>query len=132
MGFRECIFQYGHPSSGSRDLARRIRTFGIGGTDALRPTFACSPVSTAVHIPVVYRQKRNNNNTFTWSGPSGVPGCTVPRPLGRVAGKCSQGDGCRAVPLNAAESDVARNLRGGKDYDSGLRKGCNMQRTYPV
>jgi hypothetical protein len=27
-------------------------------------------------------------------------GCTGQRPLGRVSGKCSQGDGCHAVLLN--------------------------------
>jgi hypothetical protein len=29
---------------------------------------------------------RNNNKTFTWSGPSGVLGCTGQRPLGGVSG----------------------------------------------
>jgi hypothetical protein len=68
----------------------------------------------------LYRSKlkqKNNNNTFTWSGPSGVLGCTGQRRLGRVAGRCSQGDGCRAVPLNAAEEkelsfgDITRSCR---------------------
>jgi hypothetical protein len=41
-------------------------------------------------------------------------------------------DGCHAVPLNAADSVITRNLRGGKDYDLGLGKGCLVQHTYPV
>jgi ribonuclease HI len=35
---------------------------------------------------VAQMHQRNNNNTFTWSGPSGVLGCTGQRPLGRVPG----------------------------------------------
>jgi hypothetical protein len=66
----------------------------------------------------------DNNNTFTWSGPSGVLGCIGQRPLGRVAGSHRQGDGCRALPLNAAESGVTRNLRGGKRSRLRFWKGA--------
>jgi hypothetical protein len=44
-----------------------------------------------------------NNNTFTWSGPSGVIGCTGQRRLAPAAGWCKsfpRSDGCHAVPLN--------------------------------
>jgi hypothetical protein len=63
-------------------------------------------------------------------------------PAGRVAapvmradalrGNPPTSDGCHAVPLNVADSVITRNLRGGKDYDLGLGKGCLVQRTYPV
>jgi hypothetical protein len=37
-------------------------------------------------------QRTNNNNTFTWSGPSGVLlGCTGQRPVGRLRIGASQG-----------------------------------------
>jgi hypothetical protein len=45
----------------------------------------------------------------------------------RHTGGCSQvpltGDGCLAVPLNAAESPVGRNLRGGKRSRSQFLEG---------
>jgi hypothetical protein len=54
------------------------------------------------------------------------------RPLGRVAGRCSQGDGCRAVPLNPLIRCVTRKPPREKDYDLGLRNGDHMPHTYPV
>jgi hypothetical protein len=44
----------------------------------------------------------DNNNTFTWSGPSGVLGCTGQRPVGprNHPSTRSSCDGCHAVPLN--------------------------------
>jgi hypothetical protein len=45
----------------------------------------------------------HNNNTFTWSGPSGVLDCSGQRPLGRMRFSASQdpnSTGWRAVPLN--------------------------------
>jgi hypothetical protein len=49
-------------------------------------------------------QFANNNNTFTWSGPSGVLGCTGQRreapPLGGVQPSTKTSYGCHAVPLN--------------------------------
>jgi hypothetical protein len=34
--------------------------------------------------------RSNNNNTFTWSGPSGVLGCTGQRRKRHYTGECSQ------------------------------------------
>jgi hypothetical protein len=80
-----------------------------------------------------------NTNTFTWSGPSGVLGCTGQRRVAPLYGGgwgCSQvpetGDGCLAVPLNAAESGVTENLRGGKRLRLRFWKGCHVQHTYPL
>jgi hypothetical protein len=81
-----------------------------------------------------FRESNNNNNDnniFTWSGPSGVLGCTRQRPVGppsRGSAAKTQSDGCHAVPLNPLIRWATRNLRGGKDYDSGLRKG-NLSHT---
>jgi hypothetical protein len=41
------------------------------------------------------------------------------------------GDGCLAVPLNAAESPGGENLRGGKRLRLRFGKGCHLQHTYP-
>jgi hypothetical protein len=44
----------------------------------------------------------NNNNTFTWSGPSWVLAAPYNGPKGRHTGepRTYGGDGCHAVPLN--------------------------------
>jgi hypothetical protein len=36
------------------------------------------------------KNNNNNNNTFTWSGPSGVLGCTGQRPVGSAAEWCTK------------------------------------------
>jgi hypothetical protein len=64
--------------------------------------------------------------TFTWSGPSGVLGCTGQRPGGPAARGCmpsTQCGGCRAVPLNLLNLPVGRNLRGGKRSRSQVWEG---------
>jgi hypothetical protein len=43
----------------------------------------------------------------------------------------SQGDGCRAVPLNLLNLPVGRNLRRGKDYELRFWKGDYWPHTYP-
>jgi hypothetical protein len=52
----------------------------------------------------------NNTNTFTWSGPSGVLGCTGQRPEGRLRGGACQvpirSDGCHAVPLKTSAEEI--------------------------
>jgi hypothetical protein len=75
------------------------------------------------NTPLISRKTRHNNNTFTWSGPSGVFGCTGQRPIGPAVGGASQGDGCRAVPLNLLNLPVGRNLRGGKRSRSQVLEG---------
>jgi hypothetical protein len=54
------------------------------------------------YLPEV--EYNNNNNTFTWCGPSGGLGCTGQRPRGPTAGGACQipirSDGCHAVPFN--------------------------------
>jgi hypothetical protein len=77
----------------------------------------------------------HNNNTFTWSGPSGVFGCIGQRPgWPLVALSACQtplgSEGCHAVPLNAAESPGGENLRGGKRLRLRFWKGCLLQHTY--
>jgi hypothetical protein len=54
-----------------------------------------------------------------------------------MRGGASQGDGCRAVPLNAAESGGARkHIRTlafkEKDYDPGLRAGDDLPHAAPI
>jgi hypothetical protein len=39
----------------------------------------------------VLSEKKNNNNTFTWSGPSGVLDCTGQRRIAPAAGWCKSG-----------------------------------------
>jgi hypothetical protein len=77
----------------------------------------------------------NSNNTFTWSGPSGVLGCTGQRPGGPAARGCMRSthssDGCHAVPLNAAESPGGENLRGGKRLRLRFWKGFVEEHAYP-
>jgi hypothetical protein len=76
----------------------------------------------------------NNNNTFTWYGPSGVLGCIGQRrvaPAGRECKPSTRSDGCHAVPLNAAESSGGENLRGGQRLRLRFWKGCIKQHTYP-
>jgi hypothetical protein len=57
-----------------------------------------------IPLPLLGRRSNNNHNTFTWSGPSGVLGCTEQRPLGRLRGGACQVPircvGRHAVPLN--------------------------------
>jgi hypothetical protein len=76
-----------------------------------------------------------NNNTFTWSGPSGVAGCTGKRADARLGSALLvplSSDGCHAVPLNPLIWCTARKPRREKDYDLGLGKGEHMSHTYPV
>jgi hypothetical protein len=67
----------------------------------------CSPTAHArEQLPLFAIQRAhgwaagNNNNTFTWSGPSAVLDYTGQRPGGLLRGGASQCDCCRAVPLN--------------------------------
>jgi hypothetical protein len=47
-------------------------------------------------------------------------------------GCASQGDGCRSVPLNAAESPGGENLRGGKRLRLRFWKSALETHTYPL
>jgi hypothetical protein len=48
---------------------------------------------------------KDNNNRFTWSGPSGGCGCTGQAPFGPHT---LSGDGCHAVPLNLLNRRTTR------------------------
>jgi hypothetical protein len=82
-----------------------------------------------------HNNHNQNNNAFTWSGPSGVVIAPDNGAEGRLTGGCSRlprtCDGCVAVPLNAAESPVGENLRGGKRLRLRFWKDCLLQHTYP-
>jgi hypothetical protein len=82
-------------------------------------------------------EERSDNNTFTWSGPSGVLGCTGQRPEGRLRGGAFQvsirSDGCHAVPLNLLNLQGEKTSAEGKDYDSGFGRvaTCNTRIRLP-
>jgi hypothetical protein len=59
----------------------------------------------------------HNNNTFTWSGPSGVLDCTGQR---------------RVAPAEGMVHVRATVVAEEKDYDPGLGEGDHMSHTYPV
>jgi hypothetical protein len=66
-----------------------------------------------------------NNNTFTWSGPSGVGGYAVKARVARLGQAPEQAthercDGCYAVPLNSAE------FAGGKKPPRRKRLGTQV------
>jgi hypothetical protein len=50
----------------------------------------------------------NNNNTFTWCGPSGVLGCTGQRPVGPAAGGCKSRRRLSRCAIQPAESGMVR------------------------
>jgi hypothetical protein len=56
---------------------------GAPGREVIRPLFHFSRLFSLFQRGSDFRPHRlicNNNNTFTWSGPSGVLGCTGQRP----------------------------------------------------
>jgi hypothetical protein len=72
-----------------------------------------------------YPRPKNNNNTFTWSSPSGVLDCTLKRPVGHGGGGA-----CRERPcekrvtrlrwsLEPAEFGWGKKPPRRKSYDSG-------------
>jgi hypothetical protein len=75
------------------------------------------------------------NNTFTWSGPSGVLGCTGQRRIAPPARWCMPGThyGRRLsrCAIEPAESPGGVNLRRGKRLRLRFWKGCRLQHTYP-
>jgi hypothetical protein len=98
-----------------------------GAPDGQSVQFHQSPLRFSVSLC-------QNNNTFTWSGPSGVLDCAGQRRVAPAAGWCKSfpgGDGCHAVPLNAADSGVVRNLRGGKRLRLRFWKGFVEKHAYP-
>jgi hypothetical protein len=68
--------------------------------------------------PDNFKADNNNNNTFTWCGPSGVSDCTGQRPVGPKAGRYTSEtlsyDSCHTVPFNLLTRVWKENLRGGK------------------
>jgi hypothetical protein len=50
----------------------------------------------------------NNNNTFTWCGPSGVLDCTGQRPVGPAAGGCKSRRRLSRCAIQPADSGVER------------------------
>jgi hypothetical protein len=61
--------------------------------------------------------------------------CTGQRPVWPLIGMVRSvrlSDGCHAVPLNPLIRWMARNLRRGKDYDSGLRMGDESHTRIPL
>jgi hypothetical protein len=60
-------------------------------------------VRKVIHTDPPQYRGHSYNNTFTWSGPSGVFDCIGQRPIGPAAIWCQSipgSDGCHAVPLN--------------------------------
>jgi hypothetical protein len=137
---RECDRQrQGHPKDSCTEQRDRVRLSGCGQCCCCQGSTTDRGVRPMQHLSEGYDVADgtlNNNNTFTWSGPSGVLGCTGQRPVAPAAGWCmpsTQCDGCHAVPLNLLNRQGVKTSAEEKDYDSGFERVafCNTRIRLP-
>jgi hypothetical protein len=120
IGLNNVFTRASIPGAGPKKR-RRAKRIGSNGLHVSRDLG-----TAAVRSKRLRRGAFRNNNTFTWSGPSGVMTAPDNGPKGRLTGWYSQGPTASDKvtwprwSIEPADSPGVRNLRGGKDYDPGL------------